>query len=375
MTCISCKRLLQSDKSGFIVCSNCGSVNIPNLLDKPENLIEINDPVRRTLLPKKVISLILVVTATTILTGGIVAAFTFHTNPHHKQTVTVTKADATSKASASTKSAGTQPGSVVEMPPKPGAITPSPSVTTQTSTPALQPSSPAAVSQLTLDGIVNSINQQLRPYGVTVTLTPPNHMYSYSTWSELTNADANNLQQFSAYLTQEFSKYPKDLVTNSGLKTIGLVKNLQVAGTARASVPTPIVTGMVYDANTLATAGSVYARVVVSHEYWHYLDYVTYGSYTYDDPGWGACNPTGFTYGAGGATAYGANSGYVAAFHPSATFITAYSKYGIEEDRAEMFGWLMYSPSSVKNLNDSGINCKINRLTTLVRQLSPSMGF
>jgi hypothetical protein len=125
----------------------------------------------------------------------------------------------------------------------------------------------------------------------------------------------------------------------------------------------------------MTNAGSSYALQVVSHEYWHYLDYIMEGSYDYDDSKWRACNTSGFTYGAGGVTAYDPDSGYKPAFHPKSGFITAYSTYGIEEDRAEMFGWLISKPSSVKNLKDSRINCKIKRLTTLVRQLSPSMSF
>jgi hypothetical protein len=253
----------------------------------------------------------------------------------------------------------------------PPKTTPAPAVASKPVLKAPAPQQPLS----TLDQTVAIINQQLQPYGVTATLTPPNNAYTYSTWSTLTSADAANLQQFSTYLTQEFRKYPTNLVTNSGLKTIGLVKGLQVSGGARAAAPAPSITGMLYDVNVMTNAGSAYAREVVSHEYWHYLDYKMQGSYTYDDPSWDACNPGGFTYGSGGASAYGADSGYVAAFHPQAAFVTAYSTYAIQEDRAEMFGWLIYSPSSVKNLNDAGLNCKINRLTAIVHQLSPSMSF
>ncbi|CAN5404243.1 hypothetical protein BH09PAT4_BH09PAT4_01070 [soil metagenome] len=226
-----------------------------------------------------------------------------------------------------------------------------------------------------LDKTVESMNKELSRYGVTVTISPPNNKYTYSKWSTLKPADASTLQIFSTYLIQEFSKYPKSLVTNSGLKTIGLVKDLKVSGTARAAAPAPGIKAMIYDVNMMTKAGSDYAREVVSHEYWHYLDYKVHGSYTYKDAAWSACNPRGFTYGAGGVTAYDPSTGYVSAFHPQAGFITEYSKYGIEEDRAEMFGWLMSKPSTVKGLNDSKITCKIKRLTVLVHKLSPSMNF
>jgi hypothetical protein len=266
------------------------------------------------------------------------------------------------KATPSAKPTITQPTTQTSQstsPTKPTASTP----------PTAQPSGP------TLDQVIASINQSLQPYGVTATLSPPNNSYTYSTWSTLTQSNASTLQTFSSYLTSQFSRYPVDLVTNSGLKTIGLVKNLQVSGGARAAAPAPSITGMLYDVPVMTNAGSAYAEEVVSHEYWHYLDYRMQGSYSYDDPQWDSCNPGGFTYGSGGASAYGTDSGYVPAFHPTADFISAYSEYAIEEDRAEMFGWLIYNPSADKGLNDTGINCKINRLTAIIHQLSPAMSF
>ncbi|HEY1064042.1 MAG TPA: hypothetical protein VGE30_01955, partial [Candidatus Saccharimonadales bacterium] len=223
--------------------------------------------------------------------------------------------------------------------------------------------------------IVSSMNQKLSNYGVKVSLEPPNKASTYSKWSTITSADTQNLQTFSNHLTEEFSKYPKNLVSKTGLKTIGLVKDLRVSGTARAAAPAPSITAMIYDVNMMVNAGAEYSRLVVSHEYWHYIDYASKGSYRYGDSKWEACNPKNFTYGNGGETAYDPDSGYKAAFHPKQSFITAYAQYGIEEDRAELFSWMMYKPSRVKQLDDKGIDCKIDRLTSLVRELSPGMSF
>lgn len=374
MTCSSCNQDFQSDKSGFIVCPHCGAVNVSS---KPDEGVYVHasgvavSPVQEARLKglrlsNKLTSTVAITAVIIFLTGGLVAAHSMCTTKSHK---TASTPIAKTKTVQSLPKPTTSTGSVNSQPPAAASVLPKSVAPTPKTLPTPQSNTP----QPTLDGLMASINQQLSPYGVVATLTPPNNAYTYSTWSTLTSADVGNLQQFSAYLTQEFSKYPKDLVINSGLKTIGLIKNLQVSGGARAAAPAPSITGMLYDVNVMTNAGSAYAREVVSHEYWHYLDYKTHGSYTYDDPQWDACNPGGFVYGSGGATAYGTDSGYVPAFHPQADFITAYSEYAIAEDRAEMFGWLIYSPSSVKSLNDSGINCKINRLTVLVHQLSPSM--
>lgn len=238
------------------------------------------------------------------------------------------------------------------------------------------PSPSETPKQATHESIVADLNKKLGKYAVSVTLSPLNSSTSYSAWSELTMSkrDVAALQEFAGYLAVEFSKYPVDLVKNSGLKTIGIVRDLKVSGTSRASVPAPMLNAMVYDAVQEVDGGKDYASSGISHEYWHYLDYKIRGDYRYGDAAWTACNPAGFSYGAGGETAYN-NPDFKNAFYDRKNFITEYSTYGIEEDRAEMFAWLMYVPERVKSLNDAGIDCKTKRLTTIVRALSPQMSF
>ncbi len=374
MTCFSCNQQLLSDKTGFIVCPHCGAVNISGTPDKPVythhsgvRVIPHNKSGSRLVgmrLPKKLTSITALLVALVCLLGVLAASFNIHLNQHHQTTSTpIAKRASTAKLKHTAQSVSKPTPQSIAIAPK----------TSTTPSAAPKPVAQSTAPQQSLSEIVATINQRLQPYGVTATLTPNNNAYTYSTWSTLTSSDINNLQQFSTYLTQEFSKYPTSLVVNSGLKTIGLVTNLKVSGGARAAAPAPSITGMLYDVNMMTNAGSAYAREVVSHEYWHYLDYRMQGSYNYADSQWSSCNTAGFNYGNGGASAYG--GGYNGAFHPQPGFISQYATYAIEEDRAEMFGWLIYSPSSVKSLNDSGLNCKISRLTAIVHQLSPSMNF
>lgn len=245
---------------------------------------------------------------------------------------------------------------------------------------ALQSPAPQQVdpspTPMSKEAIIEDVNRKLGRFAVTVTLHPENNESSYSTWTELTDdvRDVKDLQEFAGYLVAEFSKYPKDLVENSNLQTIGIVRDLKVVGTSRASVPIPTLNSMVYDAPQEVSGGKDYASSGISHEYWHFLDYRIRGDYRYADAEWSACNPTGFTYGDGGETAY-TNPDFTNAFYDRKGFITEYATYGIEEDRAEMFAWLMYSPDRVKGLNDTGIECKVKRLTSIVRALSPQMTF
>lgn len=378
MTCHSCNQPIDSNSSGFVVCPNCASVNIANSTESPTTSEssptfpstakvqgQVGEPITELPGRKHHLKQLLLANklATTAVIGLIIICSVFGVvsalNAGGSNNKNPSPSTATPQPKSQTKSS---PESKKEAADKPSAQTPS----AATNSPA---------PQTPLEQLVASMNQKLKKYGVSVTLSPSKEVVQSLSWSVLSSADIASLQQFSDYLTQEFSKYPTDLVTNSGLKTVGLVKKLVVDNQERAAAPSPYTTAMIYDVNAMVNAGSEYAREVISHEYWHYLDFAMQGTFYYLDSAWTACNPKGFSYGAGGASTYEPGSGYSAAFHPSTAFITAYSKYGIEEDRAEMFGWLMYSPTKVKSLNDTGINCKIKRLTTIVHQLSPSMAF
>ena len=355
MICIACKREFQPNVTEYIVCPYCGASNTsspPNTTAIEPLAIQPNRGLAKLFSKKPALIAIGVFTALLLISGAVFAVL--KTREQNQTSVT----PSSNTAATTEDPLNTQ---------KPEEPEKEKSVTVKTATNTKPKSG--------LSKIISKINKQLLPYGVTVTLKPQNNEYTYSTWSVLKDKDLDKLQQVSTYLTEEFNKYPTDLVANSGLSTIGLVKNLKVSDQGRAAAAAPSIEAMLYDVNAMVDAGSTYAREVVSHEYWHYLDYQMQGSYDYDDSKWKACNPGGFKYGAGGVYAYEPESGYVAEFYPKAGFITTYSTYGIEEDRAEMFGWLIYKPSKVKDLNDSKINCKIKRLTTLIHQLSPSMTF
>lgn len=244
-----------------------------------------------------------------------------------------------------------------------------------TSAPKAKKTSPStsvqSPSDAALSPIIDTINQQLQPYGVVATLSLENDP-PYGTWEKLAESDITNLRVTGTYVTDEFLKYPKDLVIKSGLKKIAFVKNLKNSPNYVSAFPSPALKAMVYDSNSLTSR--IDGRRVVSHEYMHYLDYSLRGSFYYLDNVWSACNPSGFSYGNGGKTAYDEPNFYPT-FHPESGFISNYAKYGIEEDRAELFSYLMEDASMVRGLGDTRIDCKKNRLTQLVRELSPAMSF
>ncbi len=91
-----------------------------------------------------------------------------------------------------------------------------------------------------------------------------------------------------------------------------------------------------------AYAGN-YAHEVIHHEYDHLFTYTYYKSYAPYDPDWLAYNAPGFTNGKGGVSCYEAVNTCLTGQHPIKGFSTGYGASAIEEDKAEIFGYLMTS--------------------------------
>jgi hypothetical protein len=231
-------------------------------------------------------------------------------------------------------------------------------------------------SQPTVTSVVKSIEKALSSYSLDIQHNTKVDSCTYATWNSLNSGDLATLQEFEDDFVGEISDFPADLITNSGVTKIGLVKNLKVSGQARAAAPAPCINAMLYDVKAMVGAGDAYSRQVISHEFWHYADYAIMGDYYYNDAQWVACNPAGFTYGTGGEAAY-EEADFYNSFHPQKSFITNYARYGQEEDRAEIFSWIMYNPSKIAALkkSDSGIKCKVERLEELAHSLSPGVNW
>ena len=183
-----------------------------------------------------------------------------------------------------------------------------------------------------------------------------------STWTVITPADTD-LQKFLPMLTSEWSKYPSGFAAKVKLNHIYLVKDLAVSGQARAAMPDPRTTDALYydvDSGYVTSQDGNYMRRVIHHEFDHYFEYTLYGSFYRTDAVWGACNPTTFSYGNGGASAY-SDPEFANTVHPDSGFVTGYAESGPEEDRAELFAWRMTNPAEVNTWakTDADLQCKI----------------
>lgn len=151
-------------------------------------------------------------------------------------------------------------------------------------------------------------------------------------------SDRLRLRRLLSVVLPALERYPAVLFERMRLTSIALVKNLRVAGQVRRAMPAPETSSVIYSDNEddLCPAG-MEARV--HHEFYHFIEYRLFGDFYYRDPLWLALNPSGTSYGNGGATAYGTR--FLNLGHPVEGMVSRYAAYGPEEDKAEMFGWMM----------------------------------
>jgi hypothetical protein len=147
------------------------------------------------------------------------------------------------------------------------------------------------------------------------------------------------IERFTNVLFAEFNKYPIDFIANSGLKEIAFVANLRVGRQRRIAMPESNTRTLYFDVN-YPGARDEYCSHAIHHELFHLIYFEIHGSFYYKDPAWLALNYSSFRYKGGGGLAYG-NYQVFKKQKPASGFITPYATYGVEEDMAEVFAFLM----------------------------------
>ena len=151
--------------------------------------------------------------------------------------------------------------------------------------------------------------------------------------------DRAGLQLLLSIVLPAMERYPAGVFARTGLRHVVLVKDLTVDGQRRLAMPAPEIDSVVYADNLLAAMCPSGMELRVHHEYYHFIEYRLFNDFYYRDPAWLALNPPGTAYGQGGATAYG--KGFQNLGHPQPALVSLYAAYGPEEDKAEVFGWMM----------------------------------
>lgn len=167
---------------------------------------------------------------------------------------------------------------------------------------------------------------------------PPRSSYPGSNFTVLSPGDMTELAKYVTIFYEEFNKYPPDFIKNVGLREVYFVKNLSDEGLYIAAEPDYINEALFYDIYHL-NEYEVYQRVVVHHEFYHMIEEEINGDPYYKDPVWASFNDPNFKYGSGWAEAYGSEQ-EERVIPESGGFISSYSTYGLEEDKAEIYAYL-----------------------------------
>ena len=180
---------------------------------------------------------------------------------------------------------------------------------------------------------------------------------------ECSPSSTNDLDFYMPLFLFEILLYPKSFIKNSKINSFTFINSLNFVTPDyqqyRAACPEYYKTKSLY----LCTKerSPVYIRTVIHHEFFHYVDFIDDG--TYDEPKWNKLNYPGFKYGKGGA--------YEREWKPldpeTKGFLNFYSTTGIEEDKAEVFQYLMSFPEEAFAYKDMIINNKIYYMANFLR--------
>jgi len=191
----------------------------------------------------------------------------------------------------------------------------------------------ASVAQLQAIATARLAAQQLAP-AWTLSM-PGSEAHAFSDSAQ----DRAGLQLLLSIVLPAMERYPAGIFARTGLRHVVLVKDLSVDGQRRLAMPAPDIDSVVYADNLLAALCPSGMELRVHHEYYHFIEYRLYNDFYYRDPAWLTLNPPGTAYGHGGVTAYG--KGFQNLGHPQPGLVSLYAAYGPEEDKAEVFGWMM----------------------------------
>lgn len=155
------------------------------------------------------------------------------------------------------------------------------------------------------------------------------------------DAPAEARQRYAVLLGEEFGLYPPAFVGRSGLKRIVLCRDLDFEGQRRAALPA-FASGTLYLDVLRGAEDPLYPRRVIHHEFFHLVDWRDDGQ-VYGDDEWTELNEPDFRYGSGGVNSQ--DDSHVGLWtERHAGFLSEYGRSGVEEDKAELWSFLLVHP-------------------------------
>ena len=171
-------------------------------------------------------------------------------------------------------------------------------------------------------------------------------------WYKLEPINDNDVNYYLPLLILELSMYPKNFFKKIKLKNITLANTIifhcETYERYRAGLPD-------YEEDSLSLAFSckerniTYIRNVIHHELFHYFYFMFVGPFEDKDDLWEMFNPKGFEYHQK-STLWSQKEILSNDYQDNNSFISYFSKTKLEEDKAEIFSFMMTSGLDVKDL-------------------------
>lgn len=228
-----------------------------------------------------------------------------------------------------------------------------------------------AATELSLPALQALASARLAPLGLLARWQGP-LPYAQAQPFDDSWADRQRLRRLLTVMLPSLERYPLALFKRIGLRHVDLRKDLSVTGQLRMAMPSPGTDSVAYADNGVTSLCLAGVEARVHHELYHLIEHRLFGDFYFPDPQWLALNAAGTRYGEGGVTAYG--KGFLNSGHPQPGWVSLYAGYGPEEDKAEVFAWMM-TPGYASRVRhwaeeDQVLAAKRRFMTTLVAELS-----
>jgi hypothetical protein len=222
-----------------------------------------------------------------------------------------------------------------------------------------------------------SLQSLCSEYGISAFIdkyTPDAFFTSIASWKNCSSADLEILGYYLKTFIPEWNKYPKELIKNIKLKVVAFVKDLKYLGGIEVGGLANVNAGiLLLNVNFCEPESVIY---LTHHEFFHYVDVMITGPQEFNnDKNWEKLNPSGFKYTGAGLKMIdtGAN---IHEFYPEKGFITRYAMSAVEEDKAEVFAYLMDSKLYSKDVEgilktDKVLKKKFDYMKELLRKITP----
>ena len=204
-----------------------------------------------------------------------------------------------------------------------------------------------------LPEVQNAIEQFLYDYDLKLNYTTKITFVQHKDWwYKLEPITENDINFYLPLLVLELSLYPKNFFKKINLKNITLSNNIVFHSgnyeNYRAGLPD-------YEENTLSLVFSCkernikYIRNVIHHELFHYFYFMYVGPFEDKDDLWEMFNPKGFEYSMK-SELWSQKEILSGDYQDYDSFVSYFSKTKLEEDKAEVFSYMVTSGNDVKDL-------------------------